>query len=144
MLLTVQSIQVKNINTVTRKVCHLKCKCRSSCFKLTDHTHWKTGQTIWSRGSYEQAFISWCNTNQVDFDWQIPIKTPLLTPSGRLSTYIIDAFIKSGEFENTWIEIKGWVGANFGVGKRKLEWFHETFENSELWTKERLQKLKIL
>lgn len=96
--------------------------------------HWKTQQELITIGSYERAFIQWCNANQIDFDWQIPHKMP----NGRV--YIIDAFIKSGEFANTWIEIKGWLTE---TGKRKWEWFHSENLNSQLWTLDVLKQLGI-
>jgi hypothetical protein len=103
--------------------------------------HWKTGKELICTASYEVAFVNWANFNQIDFDWQIPITTQLLTPSGRKSIYFVDVFIKDGEFANTWIEIKGWFSP---IGKRKWEWFHETYPNSQLWTYDRLVALGIL
>lgn len=56
--------------------------------------------------------------------------------------YIIDAFIKTGEFASTWIEIKGYLA---GIGKEKWEWFHASHENnSQLWNLPMLTKLGIL
>lgn len=96
--------------------------------------HWKTNEELICVGSYEVAFVSWCNTNQIDFDWQIPHKMP----NGRV--YIIDAFIKTGEFANTWIEIKGWLT---DIGKKKWEWFHTNHSNSQLWTLDVLKRMGI-
>jgi hypothetical protein len=97
--------------------------------------HWKTGSDLTCTGSYEVAFVNWCNQNKIDFDWQIQHKMP----DGRV--YIIDALIKDGEFANTWIEIKGWLTEK---SKQKWEWFHSTHVNSQLWNKQRLSELKIL
>lgn len=97
--------------------------------------HWKTGQEIICIGSYERLFVEWCNKNQIDFDWQIPHKMP----DGR--TYIIDAFIKSGEFANTWVEVKGYM---FKIAKEKWNWFSSLHSNSQLWTKPILKKNGIL
>lgn len=55
--------------------------------------------------------------------------------------YIIDAFIKTGAYTKTWVEIKGWLSL---VGKRKWEWFHAHHSNSELWDKARLINLGII
>ncbi len=101
--------------------------------------HWKSGEELLCVGSYEVAFVNWCNQNKIDFDWQIPHKMP----DGRV--YIIDSFIKDGEFINTWIEIKGYLNANNGVGKAKWEWFHTEHPNdSLLWTQQNLRDLGIL
>lgn len=108
---------------------------RSRAIRVT-FSHWKTQEELVCIGSYERAFVQWCNTNEIDFDWQIPHKMP----DGRV--YIIDAFIKTGEFANTWIEIKGWLTE---TGKEKWEWFlSEHPDDSQLWTKSRLEELRIL
>lgn len=61
-------------------------------------------------------------------------------PDGR--TYIIDAFIKSGEFMGTWVEIKGYMTT---ISKEKWEWFHsEHPDDSQLWTKNRLVELGVI
>lgn len=104
--------------------------------------HWKTDELCGVRSSYEYACICWLNKNQIDFDWQVPIKTPFLTRTGKVSVYWIDLFLKSGQFANTWIEIKGrWRN---GDNQHKWEWFHEKFSNSALWTLEKLQELNIM
>jgi hypothetical protein len=102
--------------------------------------HWKTGKELSCTGSYEVAFVKWCNHNKIDFDWQIP----KITPDNR--TYFVDAYIKNGQHVNKWIEIKGtWNRKNGHVGKRKWEWFHSMNKgNSELWTREKLIELGIL
>lgn len=93
--------------------------------------HWKTQEELVCVGSYEQAFVEWCNKNEIDFDWQISHKMP----DGRV--YIIDAFIKTGEFANTWVEIKGWLN---GIGLEKWKWFHSEHPNdSQLWNLKRLK-----
>lgn len=98
--------------------------------------HWLTHQELICVGSYEVAFVNWCNQNQIDFDWQIPHRMP----DNRL--YIIDAFIKSGKFTNTWVEIKGFLGK---VGEEKWKWFHSNhYNDSQLWNKHRLIELGIL
>lgn len=101
--------------------------------------HWKTGEELTCVASYEIAFVNWCNQNKIDFDWQIQFETPLLTPGGKFAKYTIDAHILSGEFADTWIEIKGRENK-----LEKWEWFHSTHLNSQLWNLPRLKELKIL
>ena len=108
-----------------------KSKMRAS----TTIIHWKTGKDIVCVGSYEVSFVKWCNQNRIDFDWQIPFKMP----DGR--TYIVDSFIKTGDFANNWIEIKGYM---YKIGKEKWEWFHKEHINSILWTKPVLKQIGIL
>ncbi len=97
--------------------------------------HWLTGADLVCVGSYETAFVEWCNVKQIDFDWQIPHKMP------DERTYIIDAFIKTGEYAGTWVEIKGYMS---NVGREKWEWFRDAHHmNSQLWTRERLVQLGI-
>lgn len=101
--------------------------------------HWKTNEELMCTGSYEVAFVNWCNKNQIDFCWQIPHKMP------DNKTFYVDAYIKSGKFANTWIEIKGtWCRDSGMVSKKKWEWFHEKFSNSLLWMKKDLQNLNII
>ena len=108
-----------------------KKKMRTSfCF-----LHWKTGQEVVCVGSYEKAFVEWCNQHQIDFEWQIPHKMP----DGR--TYIVDAFIKTGKFANTWIEVKGYM---YKTAQEKWNWFTSVHKNAQLWTKPILKDLGIL
>lgn len=101
--------------------------------------HWKTGQELVCVGGYELAFVNWANANFIDFDWQIPH----IMENGR--KYIIDAFIKTGEFANTWIEIKGtWNRQNGHIGREKWEAFHTKYTNSALWMQPDLENLGIL
>ena len=97
--------------------------------------HWKDKRELVCIGSYEKAFVEWANKHQIDFDWQIPHKMP----DGR--TYIVDAFIKTGDYANTWVEIKGYLRE---IGKSKWEWFHREYTNSVMWTKPILKQLEIL
>jgi len=97
--------------------------------------HWKTLDELVCEASYEVAFVNWCNHNQIDFDWQIPQKMP----DGRV--YFVDAFIKSGEFSDLWIEIKGYMTP---TALEKWLWFSNNHSNSQLWLKERLVQLGIL
>lgn len=98
--------------------------------------HWLTGIELVCVGSYEIAFVEWCNVNHIDFDWQIPHRMP----DGR--TYIVDALIKTGEYAGIWIEIKGYMST---VGFQKWEWFHTVHPlTSQLWTQKRLEELGII
>lgn len=107
-----------------------------ACRKTQVLKHWKTGVDLCCTASYEVAFVNWCNANKIDFDWQIPHKMP----NGRV--YFIDAYIKDGNFADTWIEIKGWLT---GRTKEKWDWFHSEHKmNSELWDRQRLQGLQII
>jgi hypothetical protein len=111
--------------------------------KLTLIRHWKTGEELVCTGSYEVAFVNWCNHQQIDFDWQIPIMTPFLTKVGKFSTYVIDAFIKDGEFVGTWIEVKGWFTNT--RNREKWEWFHSQHpDTSQLWDKRVLTRMRLL
>lgn len=111
-------------------------KANRSRWNRTHLQHWKTCKELICTASYEKAFVEWCNANQIDFDWQIPHKMP----DGRI--YYIDAFIKTGEFASTWIEIKGWFPEN---RREKWEWFHANhLSDSQLWTQSVLRKFEIL
>lgn len=101
---------------------------------VTFINHWKTGEELTCTANYERAFVTWANQNKIDFDWQIVH----LMPDGR--HYIIDAFIKDGEYTGVWIEIKGWHR-----NTEKWDWFHSNHpDTSQLWTKQRLNELGIL
>lgn len=104
-------------------------KVELSTHHVTKLAHWKTGQILICRASYEVAFINWCNSNQIDFDWQIMHKMP----DGR--AYYVDAYIKSGKFSDLWIEIKGY---HRGDSLEKWEWFHSNHKNSQIWFKKDL------
>jgi hypothetical protein len=98
--------------------------------------HWETGQELVCVGSYEYAFVNWCNATHVSFNWQINHRMP----SGR--RYRIDAFIKTGDHANTWIEIKGYF--RDADAREKWDWFHTTHANSQLWDLHKLTALGIL
>lgn len=111
-------------------------KGRSVMRKSSVTLHWVSGEEIVCVGTYERAFVDWCNRNQIDFDWQIPHKMP----DGR--TYIVDAFVKSGEYAGQWIEIKGYMSE---IGQEKWSWFHGKHpHDSQLWNLPRLEELGIL
>lgn len=104
--------------------------------------HWQTGDELTCVGAYEVAFVNWCNHFSIDFDWQVTLKTELLTPTGRKAVYVIDAFIKTGEFAGKWIEVKGRLDGRTG---EKWFCFHEANPNtSQLWDRQRLLELGIL
>jgi hypothetical protein len=108
--------------------------CRKmSCFRVLEH--WKTHEKLNCRGSYEVAFVTWCNLNQIDFDWQISHSMP----DGHI--YIVDAFIKSGEHIDKWVEIKGYMREK---GRQKWEWFQKQYQNTELWNRVKLIELGVL
>lgn len=98
--------------------------------------HWRTQEELVCTASYEIAFVNWCNESQIDFDWQITHQMP----NGRV--YHIDAFIKTGEYANTWIEIKGYMTEG---SRKKWEWFHANHPNdSQLWDENCLKTLGII
>jgi len=106
-------------------------------------THWKTNEELICAGTYELAFVNWCNHLKIDFDWQISFVTPLLTKRGVASKYIIDAFVKDGDHANTWVEIKGRF-TNVR-NREKWDWFHAQHPiDSQLWTKQVLIDMGIL
>jgi len=118
----------------------IQCKASKKRNNSTILFHWLTKEELVCVGSYEVAFVTWCNMNEIDFDWQISFMTPILTPKGNTSVYIIDAFVKSGEFANTWIEIKGRE-----IKLEKWKWFHSVYPcDSQLWNFSRLKELGIL
>ena len=87
------------------------------------------------QGSYESAFVRWANENKIDFDWQIPHKMP----NGK--TYWVDAYIKSGNYKNNWLEIKGYFRKD---AEEKWNWFHSENVNSIIWFKKDLKEIGIL
>lgn len=116
----------------------------ASCKKFVPVLHWKTGVLCHIQSGYEHAVISWLNKNQYDFDWQIPIQTELIDKRGKKRIYIVDAFIKSGNFANTYVEIKGTWNTKVGeLGMQKWTWFHAIHPNSVLWTEKTLIELGI-
>lgn len=101
--------------------------------------HWSTDQRLLCTAGYEVAFVNWCNFHRIDFDWQVPYKMP----DGHV--YFVDAFIKTGEFAGTWIEIKGfWYRKSEPVSRAKWELFRSMEPKSLLWTREELLELGIL
>ena len=98
--------------------------------------HWKTKENLLCRGSYEKAFVNWANSNEIDFEWQIPFKMPDGT------SYWIDALITSKEYAGIYIEIKGYF---WDDAQRKWKWFNaEHIDNSQLWDTKKLKEIGIL
>jgi len=96
--------------------------------------HWKTGEKLSCRGQYEYAVVSYLNYFKIDFKWQIAFTTPWN------SVYNIDLYLTK---EDKYVEIKGfWVKPD--ISKRKWEWFHSAYPNSEIWFKEDLVTKDIL
>lgn len=116
----------------------------NSCKSWKPIKHWKTFDDCQIQSGYEHAVVSWLNKNQIDFDWQIIFTTPFVDARGVNRIYIVDVFIKSGEFANTFIEIKGTWNTNAGkIGKMKWEWFHEKHSNSLIWLEKDLISLGV-
>lgn len=115
-----------------------------SCQKWKPIEHWRTLQQCQIQSGYEHAVLTWLNANQIDFDWQIPFETPFVDSRGIKRVYIIDLFIKSGKFTDTYVEIKGTWNTSAGkIGKQKWKWFHETHSNSLLWYEKDMIELGI-
>ncbi len=107
----------------------------NSSHNVTWIAHWKTDKLLPCKASYEVAFVSWCNAHHIDFDWQIRH----MMPTGE--AYIIDAFIKTGDYANTYVEIKGYFRDD---ARRKWEWFKACYPNAVLWDKVRLKDVGVL
>lgn len=86
--------------------------------------HWKTKEVLVCQASWEAAVVDFLNKTKTDFEWQLTFRMP----DG--STYRIDLYLIK---EDKYVEIKGYMRE---VAERKWKWFHKTFRNSELWTKE--------
>lgn len=116
------------------KEIHLKMNKTST--KRYVKKYWKTNEDFVCQGSYEAAFLDWINMFQYEIEWQIPFTMP------NQRVYFVDAFIKTGPYANTWIEIKGFFR---GDAKEKWDWFHSKhLNNSQLWTKKELREIGIL
>lgn len=122
-----------------------QAKVTRSCLNASFVIHWKTCRELCAHGSYEAATLRWLNELTYDYDWQVPVVTPFLTPTGKRSTYYVDLYVKDGPHADTYVEIKGtWARKNGAVGRRKWEWFHGVHPNSVLWMKDDLIGLGIL
>jgi hypothetical protein len=121
----------------------ISMKSASGSFKITDVVHWKSGDILKCRGSWEVKVVEYFNKYKIDFLWQASVfqipKECLTTPKGNKTTYRPDCFLVK---ENLWIEIKGWYKRN-ELSKNKWLWFHETYPNSEMWDKKRIKSMGI-
>jgi hypothetical protein len=108
--------------------------------------HWKTGEICYGQSSYECVVLLWLNENKIDYRWQIPIVTTLLTPNGKFSSYVVDLQILSGQFEGRFIEIKGtWNRTgDREYSQRKWKWLLSNHPNSLLWMRSDLVSLNIM
>jgi len=138
-------------NAVMTKSGHPDRALSASCKTQKKHPvvlHWKTNAQCYSQSSYEYATLLWLNANKLDFEWQVPFKTPMLTRRGRNAMYYIDLHILTGKFADTYVEIKGtWnkrVKHNSITPRQKWDWFHEAHPNSALWMQSQLTELNIL
>lgn len=99
----------------------------------TIKTHWKTGEELVCKASYECKVVDYLNDKKIDFEWQPKM---FIMPNGR--GYIPDLYLTN---RDVWVEIKGWMRP---VGKEKWDWFKSEHPTSELWDKPRLKKMRIL
>lgn len=96
--------------------------------------HWKTGESITCRGGYEYATVAYFNSKKIDYLCQIPFVTPNNT------VYYVDFYLKDIDL---YIEVKGnWI--NPEISKKKWEWFHNQYPNSEIWFKQDLRNKGII
>jgi len=121
---------------------HLKAAKVQKSFPVVKH--WKTQNECISASSYEYATLCWLNLNQIDFDWQVPVLTKVLTPGGKESIYYVDLFIKDGLFKDSFVEIKGYWGPGKNRSREKFDWLKANYLRVELWMKNDLKKLGIL
>jgi hypothetical protein len=94
--------------------------------------HWKTGETIWCKGSYERDVIDWLNKYRINFAWQIPF------PLSNKSIYICDLLLTDN---NIYVEIKGrW----YEDALDKFELFLKEYDllNIEVWNKEHISVIR--
>lgn len=108
---------------------------RRSMRKSVVIEHWKDQRELVCVGSYEVAFVKWCNAHEYDFDWQISHAMP----DGR--QYIIDARVHDGPLAPNWIEIKGWMTK---IGQEKWDWFRAQHDDAALLGQRELKELGIL
>lgn len=109
--------------------------------------HWLTGEICHPASGFEHAVLVWLNENKYDFDWQVPIQTPMLTQKLRkFVIYNVDLYIKTGPFADIFVEVKGtWTRrTNNDGGRAKWEWFHLNYLNSQLWMRDDLMRLGII
>lgn len=94
--------------------------------------HWKTGEELSCKASYECGAVDYLNANRIDFKWQPEM---FIMPDGR--GYIPDLYLVD---RDVWVEIKGWMRP---VGKEKWDWFKLEHPTAELWDKKKLLSMGI-
>lgn len=104
------------------QVPELALKAAKSANQITVIPHWRTGDDVNCRASYEIRTVQYFNENKISFDWQ---PETFMMPDGH--TYTPDCYLPD---ENLWIEIKGYFRPD---AKIKWLWFHKEYPNSELW-----------
>lgn len=106
----------------------------TTCSDCTSIKHWKTGDIVITKGSWERKVVEYLNHHQIDFQWQIPF----FLSDGR--TYIIDLLLYN---DNKYVEIKGWWRDD-----AKSKWDLFCIDNplliKEIWDKKILQNMSIL
>ena len=101
--------------------------------------HWKTGEELICRASYEFKVIDYLNINKIEYLWQPKVfNTPILSPTGKNTVYIPDLFLID---TNMWVEVKGWMRKD---AQEKWDWFQSEYPNSDLWNKNKLKEMGIL
>jgi len=111
----------------------ISLKAARSCNQIVDLVHWFSRETIPCRGSFELAFVNYCNKNHIDYNWQ---PQTFLMPSGK--TYTPDCYLPD---QDLWVEIKGFHRDD---SAEKWEWFHKEYPNSEIWFERDLKEKGIL
>jgi len=135
MATTLARYGVENISQNREKALQAAKTGNNTCVKL----HWKTGEELICKASYEPKVVDYLNTNRIDFLWQPQVFiTPILTLKGNISTYRPDLFLIN---ENKWVEIKGYMRP---CSQLKWDWFKTQFPDAELWDREKLKEMSIL
>ena len=105
---------------------------------LYTNFHWKTGEEIICRGSYENCVVSFLNKAQTDYKWQVKFDIPSGEIGPKSKVYICDLYLVK---EDLYVEIKGYMR---DIGRIKWEWFSKAFKNSELWDTQVLKEKGII
>ena len=109
--------------------------------------HWNTGELCIPMSGYEHAVLTWLCENTYDFDWQVPLQLPMLTPKLQKNVvYNVDFYIKSGPFADSYVEVKGTWSRRVGAdgGKIKWNWLKSNYPKSQLWMRDDLIRLGII
>lgn len=94
--------------------------------------HWKTGEDLVTRASYEWVVVKYLNDNKIDFKWQIPFQ---LNINGQKRIYVCDLYLPQ---KDQYIEIKGYFKSQ--LNKLKWQTFHQQYPNSEIWYQKDVEK----